>query len=311
MTYQIVLLPRNDYWKWVKASRDYVLAFGANLTPDPQVVVRSSLDDLVVTFPDGPAAFPELGNAEKWLSALAPRLRLNPIPASTAEEFYAALQPRVDAGDPFGEPKLPISLVWPTDYPVVTQPFGANPQIYGRYGLPGHEGIDFRALSNTNVYAAAAGEVYEVHNPPGGHVYGIHVRLRHGGGFKTSYAHLACPLVRVGETVGAGQLIGKADSTGASNASHLHLLLKKEGATARGETRFPRDIIDPTPFLIRPTSAAAKTVPGWNWPAAKSLLGAVGRPRTSCARATSTWRSAPGWRPSQSRERTAATRFDV
>ncbi|MEX0789024.1 MAG: M23 family metallopeptidase [Anaerolineales bacterium] len=278
MTYQMVLLPRNDYWNWVKASRDFVLAFGANMTPDPEVVVRSPLDDLVVTFPNGPAVFPELGDTEKWLSAQAPQLRLNPIPASTAEEFYDALQPRVHAGDPFGEPRLPISLAWPTDYPVITQPFGANPQIYARYGLPGHEGIDFRALANTNVYAAAAGEVYEVHNPPGGHVYGIHVRLRHGGGFKSTYAHLARALVRVGETVGMGQLIGKADSTGASNASHLHLLLKKDGATARGETRYPRDIIDPSPFLIRPSANISKSPPGWTWPAAKTLLGAVGRP---------------------------------
>ena len=278
MTYQIVLLPRIDYWKWVKASRNYVLAFGANLTPDPEVVIRSALDDLVVTFPDGPAMFPELGDPRMWLSAQAPSLRLNPIPSSTAEEFYEALQVRVDSGDPFGGPRLPISLSWPTDYPVVTQPFGANPQIYARYGLPGHEGVDFRALPNTNVYAAAPGEVYEVHNPPGGHVYGIHVRLRHGGGFKTAYAHLARPLVRVGETVGVGQLIGKADSTGASNASHLHLLLKKDGATARGETRFPRDIIDPTPFLVPPSSGGSKAISGWGWPAAKSLLGAVARP---------------------------------
>lgn len=277
MTFHILLLPKEDYWSWVRASRDYLLAFGGNLSPDPEVVLRSPYPDLVVLYPDGEGAFPHLGDPRSWFSSRRPSLRLSPISASTPDDFASILQARVDEKDPYGDSDRPISLVWPTDYPVITQAFGANPHIYGRYGLPGHEGVDLRALPNTNVYACADGEVYQVYGNPRGHVYGIHVRIRHRDGYKTTYGHLARPLVRVGEPVRAGQVIGKADSTGASNASHLHLLLKKDGATDRAETTYPRDIIDPTPFLIWPGSAA-KAVPRWEWPAGRCLVGAVGRP---------------------------------
>lgn len=278
MTFHILLLPKEDYWSWVRASRDYLLAFGGNLSPDAEVVLRSPYPDLVVLYPDVDGAFPDLGEVRAWFSARRPSLRLSPIPASTPEEFATALQGRVEEKDPYGESDRPISLVWPTDYPVITQAFGANPHIYGRYGLPGHEGVDLRALPNTNVYACADGEVYQVYANPRGHVYGIHVRIRHRDGYKTAYGHLARPLVRIGEPVRAGQVIGKADSTGASNASHLHFLLKKDGATDRAETTYPRDIIDPTPYLIWPGGAGAKSVPRWDWPAGRSLIGAVGRP---------------------------------
>lgn len=278
MAFPILLLPKEDYWSWVRASRDFLMAFGGNLSPDPEVVLRSPLTELVVLYPAGERAFPDLGDVRDWFSARRPSLRLSPVAASTPEEFAAALQSRVEEQDPYGDAERQISLVWPTDYPVVTQAFGANPHIYGRYGLPGHEGVDLRALPNTNVYACADGEVYQVYTNPRGHVYGIHVRIRHRDGYKTTYGHLARSLVRVGEPVRAGQVIGKADSTGASNASHLHLLLKKDGATDRAETDYPRDIIDPTPYLIWPVGATAKGLPRWDWAAGRCLVGAVGRP---------------------------------
>jgi hypothetical protein len=127
--------------------------------------------------------------------------------------------------------------------------------------MPGHEGIDLRAPTNTNVYAGAAGEVYEVYTDPIHHAYGIHIRIRHDDGYKTVYAHLARPLVRKGDRVEAGQLIGRADSTGNSSAAHLHLSLKRDGATARKETTYPKDIIDPTPFLVWPGQNTAKGRP--------------------------------------------------
>jgi hypothetical protein len=136
--------------------------------------------------------------------------------------------------------------------------------------------VDIRALTNTDVYACADGEVYEVHASPGGHVYGIYVRVRHALGYKTTYAHLARALVRVGERVAAGQLIGKADSTGGTRGAHLHLLLKKEGATERGETEYPKDIIDPTPYLVGDFQrlGSPKLI---EWPSGKCLIGVHAR----------------------------------
>lgn len=151
---------------------------------------------------------------------------------------------------------MTIQLSWPTDYRVITQRFGANPQNYTRYGLPGHEGVDIRAPHGSNIYACADGEVYQVtgvdNNP-----YGIHLRLRHADGYKTIYAHLKQPLVVVGQQVKRGELIAVADNTGNSSGSHLHLTLKKDGATAAGLTRYPFDILDPTPYLVYDTQGMA------------------------------------------------------
>ena len=138
-------------------------------------------------------------------------------------------------------------LKWPTEYPVITQLFGANPQNYSQFGLPGHEGVDMRAPTGSKIFCVAPGEVYEVHNNPTDHNYGIHVRIKHEEGYKTTYAHLQKALVNVGDQVESGTVLGIADSTGNSFGAHLHLTLKKDGAHY---LNYPSNIVDPTPFLL-------------------------------------------------------------
>lgn len=134
----------------------------------------------------------------------------------------------------------------PTPTPIyITQAYGVNPHLYRQFGLPGHEGIDFRAPFRSPVYAVAKGEVYRIitqREPArrGGHNYGIHVRIIHSTGHRTVYAHLDVPMVREGETVEGGQEIGKANNTGNSFGHHLHLTLYNP----------ERQIINPTPFLM-------------------------------------------------------------
>jgi hypothetical protein len=69
-------------------------------------------------------------------------------------------------------------------------------------------------------------------------------------------------------------LIGKADSTGYSSASHLHLTLKRDRASVRGETDYPKDIIDPTPFMVWPSGMSAKSSKASQWIPEKCLVGA-------------------------------------
>ena len=92
-------------------------------------------------------------------------------------------------------------LHWPAESRVVTQPFGARPEVYRQWGLPGHEGIDIGMRANAPVFACAAGVVYRVHQDDGKHNYGTHVRVRHeqpdGTVYKTVYAHLTRSLVVV------------------------------------------------------------------------------------------------------------------
>ncbi len=275
--FQIVLLPRQDYWEWVRVCQEYVLAFGPNLTSDPLTAGRYMSPRQVITFPEIPGAYAESQDLVAWFQKRFPGIRLDAVQASTPNQLRKQFAKRIEAKDRYGQRLRPFYLQWATDYPVMTQAFGVNAQIYHRFGLPGHEGVDMRALTNTNIYAAFEGVVYEVFRDAKLHAYGIHVRLRHRDGYKTVYAHLAKPLVRLGDQVQGGQLIGKANSTGASTGAHLHLTLKRDGATARGETNYPKDIIDPTPYLVWPDGYRVKQVEAKGWPAERCLVGAVGR----------------------------------
>jgi len=277
MEHQILLLPRQDYWSWVRACKEYVLHYGVNLTKDPGTAGRYMFPAQVITLPSAPDAYPVEGDIEAWFQAQFPGVRLDIIDAKKPKKLGKELRLRVEELDRYGQKRKPFYLLWPTDFPVITQPFGANPQIYSRFGVPAHEGLDIRAFSKSNVYCCADGEVYEVHTNPRDHPYGIHVRIRHKDGYKTVYAHLAQPLVRVNEAVEAGQVIGRADSTGASTGSHLHLTLKRDGATERGETSFPKDILDPTPFMVWPEGSYKKTIDRDLWSAGRCLIGATAR----------------------------------
>ena len=262
----ILLLPQADYFQWVKATRAYVLTFGVTITPDP-VKAGEKQNVTVAVVPKG---YPSQGDIVAWLEARFPQTKVDPVLVSSAQELEAKLTERVKNGQRYGAtaPSTPpptgtspggvtpvpsgqLQLLWPSDFMVITQGFGANPQIYSKWGLPGHEGLDIRAPMNTNIYVCADGDVFAVETNPNKHPYGIHVRVRHANGYSTVYAHLAKTMVTVGQKVKAKQLIGLADSTGNSTGSHLHLTLKKDGATARGETKFKGDVIDPTPFMVK------------------------------------------------------------
>jgi murein DD-endopeptidase MepM/ murein hydrolase activator NlpD len=85
-----------------------------------------------------------------------------------------------------------------------------------------HEGIDIEGWAHTDVHAALAGQVTRVgwlRNYDG---FGLVIKLRHEGGIVTMYAHLAKALVRPGDRVAEGQLIGKAGCTGSCTGVHLH-----------------------------------------------------------------------------------------
>jgi len=275
--YQIILLPNGDYWGWVRASREYVMAYGPNLTGDPDVAGRYLAPGQVITFPTAPGAYPQASDLTRWFEQHYPGIRLDPIATDAPDGLEAEFRERLAAHDRYGQKRRPFYLAWPTDYPVITQRFGANPQIYSRFGVPAHEGLDIRALTNTNVCSCFDGVVYEVHTNAKDHPYGIHVRILHRDGYRTVYAHLARALVSLGEEVTEGQPIGKADSTGASAGAHLHLTLKRDGATARGETTYPKDILDPTPFMVWPENRVRKSSKAPDWAAGRCLVGVCGR----------------------------------
>ena len=101
-----------------------------------------------------------------------------------------------------------MGLAWPVARSTpITQRFGANPGVYARFGLAGHNGLDFGIPVGTAVLAAAHGVVDRVvHQADDG--YGRHVRLRHAGGALTIYAHLDSAAVETGQEMSAGAVLG-------------------------------------------------------------------------------------------------------
>jgi murein DD-endopeptidase MepM/ murein hydrolase activator NlpD len=90
-----------------------------------------------------------------------------------------------------------------------------------------HEGLDFTAATGTPIYAAAGGRVTVAEQTPD---YGKIVKISHGSGLETRYAHASELLVNAGEVVRKGQLIARVGSTGRSTGSHLHFEVRRDGA---------------------------------------------------------------------------------
>jgi len=135
---------------------------------------------------------------------------------------------------------LGMRLVWPVIAPI-TQYFGENPEIYSRWGYPGHNGVDFGVVDGP-VKCAADGSIELVGFEDGG--YGNYVRVRHAGGYLTYYAHLKNAPVRAGQLVKAGEVIAVSDNTGFSTGPHLHFGLKLPGTNPAY-----KGYLDPLPFF--------------------------------------------------------------
>lgn len=104
-----------------------------------------------------------------------------------------------------------------------------------------HGGTDLAKPQGAPISAAAPGKVVEVKNDSDG--YGNYVTIDHGNGKFTRYAHMVetSPL-KQGQTVAAGQNIGKVGSTGNSTGPHLHFEVLI-GGMGQGNR------VDPAPYL--------------------------------------------------------------
>ena len=89
-----------------------------------------------------------------------------------------------------------------------------------------HSGIDFRAAYGQTVRSTAVGKVVKAGRFGG---YGNMVEIDHGNGFSTRFAHLSRVLVRDGQQVAVGTVVGEAGSSGRSTGSHLHYEVRENG----------------------------------------------------------------------------------
>jgi len=89
-----------------------------------------------------------------------------------------------------------------------------------------HDGLDIGAAANAPVQAPAQGRVTAVgFDPKLGNV----VKVDHGFGIETLYGHLAKALVKEGQRVKRGEVVGLVGSTGLATGPHLHYMVKVHG----------------------------------------------------------------------------------
>jgi murein DD-endopeptidase MepM/ murein hydrolase activator NlpD len=128
------------------------------------------------------------------------------------------------------DPEKAVQDIWllPLDEYEFTAPYGVR---WGKL----HAGVDLAAPEGTPYKAVHAGVVTAAGYNGG---YGYSITVKQANGVEVIYAHSRRLLVKVGDKVTAGQVIGEVGNTGYSYGTHLHLEVHENGAPT-----------DPIPFL--------------------------------------------------------------
>ena len=160
-----------------------------------------------------------------------------PAIGEAPKKQVAAVQPKIKEPVMAEAPASPsgLSLRWPLKGKVISG-YGTKPG-----GLK-NEGINISVPEGTSIRAAEGGVVAYAGNELKG--YGNLVLIRHAGGYVTAYAHAKELLVKRGDTVERGGIIGKAGQTGSVSSPQLHFEVRK-GATA----------LDPNKYLTSTTAS--------------------------------------------------------
>ncbi len=125
-------------------------------------------------------------------------------------------------------PKVPgarssiCDFIWPVR--------GRVTSLYGQRVLNGrtefHTGIDIGSPTGTKIVAAESGKVSYAGCMRG---YGNIIIISHNGGYSTVYAHNSVNLVKKGQSVKRGSIIGKVGRTGNATGPHLHFEIRLSG----------------------------------------------------------------------------------
>jgi len=120
--------------------------------------------------------------------------------------------------------------LWPVANPArnwsVSSTFGVRKDpLLGTPAL--HSGMDFRAPMGAPIKATANGVVTKSGWNGG---YGRMVEIDHGNGFATRFAHMSKILVKEGDRIKIGDVVGQVGSSGRSTGPHLHYEIRRNGA---------------------------------------------------------------------------------
>ena len=126
----------------------------------------------------------------------------------------------------------PVGANWRN---IVTSEFGYRKDPFTGQSK-GHGGIDLGVPTGTSVRAALPGKVTVAQYNSS---YGYYVMIDHGNGLSTLYAHNSKLLVRVGQTVNAGDIVSLSGSTGRSTGPHLHFEVRVNGERTNPRSYLP------------------------------------------------------------------------
>ncbi len=152
---------------------------------------------------------------------------------------FAEVNTSFDRALPSLDGQLRREAAIPSGFPTsgrITSKFGTRFGPSGRWER--HTGWDIATALGSPVTVTAPGVVETAGWTSIG--FGFHIIVNHGNGLKTLYGHLSKILVRAGQVVSAGDLIGLVGSTGYSSGPHLHYELRLNGQP-----------ISPGPYLFR------------------------------------------------------------
>jgi murein DD-endopeptidase MepM/ murein hydrolase activator NlpD len=148
----------------------------------------------------------------------------------------------------------PAELQWPFALPVagaiVTSRYGGNRVYNGGVLSARHTGVDFRRIVGEPVLASANGTVVLAQLLD---IRGNVIVIDHGYGVFSQYAHLSQVMVRPGDFVLKGQVIGLAGATGRTNGPHLHFEI-----IVNGNPVDPVKWLSLTPNFIPPREATPR-----------------------------------------------------
>ncbi len=157
----------------------------------------------------------DVPNLDYKLASLSERLKQRETELTILDQVLLGVYTQKGA-TPAGPP---ITKGW------MSSPFGERVDpISGKKAW--HEGMDFAGANGSDVIAVANGIVVFAGRRDG---YGLMVEISHGEDLRTRYAHHQELLVRVGQSVKRGDVIGLMGSSGRSTGPHVHFEVLKSG----------------------------------------------------------------------------------
>jgi murein DD-endopeptidase MepM/ murein hydrolase activator NlpD len=224
----------------------------ASFAPDTLEVERAIREFQLRRGAGDPLAWPVfLESLDAYLALPAQRLRPSPlIRARVAAEFELDAESRRPGG---AEPELIRTvqvligridrrmrdlqkagrgdaragswLRWPLQAGIISSGFGPRRDPFDRE-VRFHAGVDLAAEEREPVLAAAGGIV--IFAGPAGNA-GLTVKVRHAPRLHTLYAHLSAIMVKQGQEIGRGDVLGLVGHTGRATGPHLHFALFRDG----------------------------------------------------------------------------------